>query len=415
VAVYTVARHGPRRHLWPVIAVIALPAAVVLLWNGPNWTALGFVTAVLAATVLLGVTVSTREAYLAALEERARRLERDRDQQAQLAVAAERARIARDMHDIVAHNLAVIVALADGAALTATAAPERAADTMNKVSATGRQALGEMRRLLGVLRDDDAGRAPQPGLANLDALVEQVRAAGMRVALTTEGVPGTCGPGAGLAIYRIVQEALTNTLKHAGPQANAHVRLRYRDDGADPGGQRRRCSPAVGTDSGRWARPGRDDRTGRGVRWPPRSRTVRRRRLARTRPPALRRRRRYMTTRVLLVDDQPMPRLGFRMVLETQPDLEVVGEAGDGVQAVSMTRALLPDVVLMDARMPVMDGIEATRQIVESGSAARILVLTTFKPGRVRVRRAARRSERVPAQGRATGRPAHRHPRSRRG
>jgi DNA-binding NarL/FixJ family response regulator len=85
-----------------------------------------------------------------------------------------------------------------------------------------------------------------------------------------------------------------------------------------------------------------------------------------------------MTTRVLLVDDQPLLRLGFRMVLETQPDLEVVGEAGDGVQGVSMTRALLPDVVLMDVRMPVMDGIEATRQIVESGSAARILVLTTF-------------------------------------
>lgn len=233
MAVYTVARHGPRRHLWPVVAVIELLAATVFLWDRPNWTALGFVTAVLAATVLLGVTVSTRQAYLAGLEERARRLERERDQQAQLAAAAERARIARDMHDIVAHNLAVIVALADGAALTATAAPERAADTMHKVSATGRQALGEMRRLLGVLRDEDAGRAPQPGLGKLDALVEQVRAAGMRVALTTEGVPGAWGPGAGLAIYRIVQEALTNALKHAGPEASAHVRLRYRDDGAD--------------------------------------------------------------------------------------------------------------------------------------------------------------------------------------
>jgi DNA-binding NarL/FixJ family response regulator len=85
-----------------------------------------------------------------------------------------------------------------------------------------------------------------------------------------------------------------------------------------------------------------------------------------------------VTTRVLLVDDQPLLLLGFRMVLETQPDLEVVGEAGDGVQGVAMTQALLPDVVLMDVRMPVMDGIEATRQIVESGSAARILMLTTF-------------------------------------
>ena len=85
-----------------------------------------------------------------------------------------------------------------------------------------------------------------------------------------------------------------------------------------------------------------------------------------------------MTVRILLADDQALLRLGFRMVLETQPDLEVVGEAGDGAQAVAMTRALVPDVVLMDVRMPVADGIEATRRIVESGSAARVLVLTTF-------------------------------------
>jgi DNA-binding NarL/FixJ family response regulator len=85
-----------------------------------------------------------------------------------------------------------------------------------------------------------------------------------------------------------------------------------------------------------------------------------------------------VTTRVLLVDDQALLRLGFRMVLETQPDLEVVGEAGDGAQGVAMTRALAPDVVLMDVRMPVLDGIEATRQIVSAGSAARILMLTTF-------------------------------------
>jgi DNA-binding NarL/FixJ family response regulator len=85
-----------------------------------------------------------------------------------------------------------------------------------------------------------------------------------------------------------------------------------------------------------------------------------------------------VTTRVLLVDDQALLRLGFRMVLETQPDLEVVGEAGDGAQGVAMTRALAPDVVLMDVRMPVLDGIEATRQIVAAGSPARILMLTTF-------------------------------------
>ncbi|MEO3922877.1 sensor histidine kinase [Micromonosporaceae bacterium B7E4] len=231
VAIYTVARYRPQRHVWPIVAATEVPAVVLLLPGGPNWTSLGFITCGLAAIVLLGVTVRIRRAYLAELEERARRLERERDQRARLAVAAERARIARDLHDIVAHNLAVMVALADGASYAAGTAPERATETMAQVSATGRQALGEMRRLLGVLRDDAVGRAPQPGLGDLDSLVAQVRSAGLRVGLTVHDPPPVCGPGAGLAVYRIVQEALTNTLKHAGPAAEVRIRLSSRPDG----------------------------------------------------------------------------------------------------------------------------------------------------------------------------------------
>jgi signal transduction histidine kinase len=218
---------------------VAVETALVVAWSvsGEPWRSLIPVNAVLIATALLGTNISTRRAYLDQLEERAHRLERERDQQAQLATAAERARIAREMHDVVAHNLAVIVALADAAALTATATPQAAADKMEQVAATGRDALGEMRRLLGLLHEEadrvPAGLGPQPGLEDIDRLVDQVRAAGLTVAVTREGVPGRWGPGAGLTVYRIVQEALTNTIKHAGPAAMAHVRLRYTPTGVD--------------------------------------------------------------------------------------------------------------------------------------------------------------------------------------
>jgi signal transduction histidine kinase len=303
-AIYTVARHGPRRHLIPIVAVIEIPAVVVFLVSGPHWTALGFVSSVLAATVLLGVVVSTRQAYLAELEERARRLERERDQQARLAAAAERERIARDMHDIVAHNLAVMVALADGAALTATAAPERAADAMHKVSATGRQALGEMRRLLGILRDGtpragDPGAppggatrlAPQPGLGDVDRLVEQVRAAGLRVSLTTDGVPGEWGPGAGLAVYRIVQGAHQHAQARRAGRRRARPAPLPRSRGGRGDHRRRRLPPGRRRARQRRARAGGHDRTGRRIWRPRRGRAARGgHRLAGTRAAAFRRR-----------------------------------------------------------------------------------------------------------------------------
>ena len=158
------------------------------------------------AAVVLGLNVRTRRAYLAALEDRAAQLERERDQQGRLAAAAERARIAREMHDIVAHNLSVMIALADGAGYMSEQDPKRAAGAMEQVSETGRHALDEMRRLLGVLREDEAtALAPQPGLADLEPLLERLREAGLHAALETSGEPVALGAGAELTVYRLVQ------------------------------------------------------------------------------------------------------------------------------------------------------------------------------------------------------------------
>jgi len=236
VAVYTVSAQEPRGRV--IAACVMLELGVVLAvarWAEPSLIpSFVLLTGMATAAVVLGLNVRTRRAYLATVEERAAQLERERDQQGQLAAAAERARIAREMHDIVAHNLSVMIALADGAKYTAPHDPARAGDAMEQVSQTGRSALSEMRRLLGVLREDDGtALAPQPGLGDIEPLLEQVRAAGLQATLEISGAPLALGAGAELTVYRLVQEALTNTLKHAGAEAHAVVRLSYDAGGVD--------------------------------------------------------------------------------------------------------------------------------------------------------------------------------------
>ncbi|WP_410088600.1 sensor histidine kinase [Streptomyces sp. t39] len=236
VVVFNIALRLPLRTLMWSCAAALVPVAIgatrypVGSWNQQFVPHLYGV----ALVALLGLVVRSRRDYTASLVERARRLEVERDQQTRLAASAERARIAREMHDIIGHNLSVITGLADGGAYAATASPDRAAQALEAIGTTSRQALAELRRVLDVMRDDApeaAELAPQPALTDIGRLVDGVRAAGLPVTLGVDGDPGTQPAGRQLAVYRVVQEALTNTLKHGGPNATAHVAVAYADDG----------------------------------------------------------------------------------------------------------------------------------------------------------------------------------------
>ncbi|TDD82945.1 sensor histidine kinase [Actinomadura rubrisoli] len=221
-------------------ALVGELGAVMATWryvSGAQDAKFTFVmfTAVVAGTWILGLHMRTRRAYLRSVEERAARLERERDVEVQVAMAAERARIARELHDVVAHNVSVIVVQADGASFAIETDVQRARKALEAISQTGRQALTEMRRLLGVLREDGSveAYAPQPGVTQLDDLVEQVRSSGLPVTFEVDGTPAAMSEGRQLTVFRIVQEALTNTLKHGGMRVVADVRLRYGQDAVE--------------------------------------------------------------------------------------------------------------------------------------------------------------------------------------
>jgi signal transduction histidine kinase len=250
LALYTVVRHSPLRRLpWvgaATAAVLALMVAQVSVVVSPL-VALFFLCSAATAAAALGLAVRIGAAYLGALRERATRLEVERDQRSRLAAAAERTRVAREMHDIVGHNLAVIIGLADGGGYAAAKAPQRGQEALRLIAGTGRQALDELRRTLGVLREEGSGGpqlSPQPGVGDLDALCARVRAAGPEVTYRTLGDLEALDRGQQLTVYRIAQEALTNTLKHAGAETRARltvavegpqVRIRVEDTGGPQG------------------------------------------------------------------------------------------------------------------------------------------------------------------------------------
>ncbi|WP_051218021.1 sensor histidine kinase [Nocardioides insulae] len=222
-----------------VASVTWLSALAALSGEGVASYTVTIGTIVLAAWAL-GTLARTRQAYIASLEARHEQQLRSAEQRVALAAADERARIAREMHDVVAHGLSVVIVQADGGRYAAGTDPDAAQRALTTIAATGREALREMRRLLGVLRDTDAGVSPQPSLADLGHLVEEARQAGTPVSAdlpdpdelarqSTGPVPG----GAGLASYRIVQEALNNIRRHAGPGARAWVRVVVHPDSVE--------------------------------------------------------------------------------------------------------------------------------------------------------------------------------------
>ncbi len=241
IIIYAVAAYGPA---WASRTVLGLGLVGGVMLTSRNFSGT-------AETGVLGMTISAvytvliwmlvlfswtlgdltriRRLQLQTLSDRARRLETEQQQERSLAAADERAHIAREMHDIVAHSLSVIITQADGARYAAAVEPEAATRALSTIAATGRTSLAEMRRLLGVLRSDDpATTRPLPGLDDLDELFLGLRATGLRLRFSKQGQPRRTLPaGAELTAYRVFQEGLTNVLKHAGPDAEAHASLNW--------------------------------------------------------------------------------------------------------------------------------------------------------------------------------------------
>jgi signal transduction histidine kinase len=248
LALYTLAatRERPTARATALVSVAAMTVAVAvaseLRFGDAAWRLV-----FLVAAWLLGDSIGSRRAYVREIEQKAERLEREREAEARRAVAEEQARIARELHDVVAHALSVIVVQAGAADDVFEVDPRRTREPIRAIDAAARTALGDLRRVLGILQQD-ADYEPQPGLGRLDSLIEQVRATGLDVSLEIAGTPRALPAAVDLSAYRIVQEALTNALKHAEAE-HVTVRVRYddrlvleiRDDGratgnGNPGG-----------------------------------------------------------------------------------------------------------------------------------------------------------------------------------
>jgi signal transduction histidine kinase len=280
VALYAISVYGEVRYSRIALGIggLGVLMATARYYSNSDWRQQVTMMVALGALVFgvwaVGERRRTRGLYVAQLEERAAQLERDRDRESKLAVSNERTRIAREIHDVVAHGLSIMIVQADGGLYAADASPEQAKKALATIGDTGRASLTEMRKMLGLLKQDEQRELdpnqprPQPGVSSLPELIDNVRDAGLSVDYQVTGEPRDLPALLGLTAYRIVQEGLTNTLKHAGPGARTCVRLDFgremltvvvTDDGRgagvapspDPGhglvGMRQRASISGGT------------------------------------------------------------------------------------------------------------------------------------------------------------------------
>jgi signal transduction histidine kinase len=229
LALFTVAEYSARSKLIAATALAAAAVVVTELIHGPSLSIPSVISHLVAIglAVAVGLYLRARADYITGLRERAERLERERGLRAQQAVAEERVRIARELHDVVAHNVSLMVVQAQ--ALAATGSGEEQRRALNQVADLGRDALSEMHRMLGVLRIQNGGapeRAPQPGVRDLDTLIARTRQVGLETSFVQEGAPRELPAAVDLSAYRIVQEALTNVIRHARA-THASVRLSY--------------------------------------------------------------------------------------------------------------------------------------------------------------------------------------------
>jgi signal transduction histidine kinase len=239
VSLYSLGRYARGFQMWlGIVAVLVFVVVFILGDSGGrnvDSTAVAFATFFIGTPWAAGVAIRLRQDRERTLTARNLELQRDQEAQARQAVAAERSRIARELHDVVSHAIAVTVLQARGGRKMIGVDDAEVRRCLDAIEDTNTQALGDMRRLLSLLRNADEGPQtdPQPSLSRLDSLVEQIRASGLPVELTVRGVSGRVPPGVDLSAYHIVQESLTNVLKHAGPAAHARVEVTYRPEDLD--------------------------------------------------------------------------------------------------------------------------------------------------------------------------------------